>query len=441
MSVKTRLKSIAERAPAPLARLLAYVPFSVRLGPGYVRTLRLAAGMTSARACDVRAWAFPKLKAIVRRAYEETAFYRAFYDARGYDPSRLRTFEHFQDIPIVTKADLREFGLEDRSTPAPRRMLINTGGTSGQPLAFHVDGEAFAREWAHMHLIWGRAGYHYRDLKLTMRGRNLGGDVLRYNAVHNEYIINTYADRSAVADALYELLKRRRIQWIHGYPSIVSEIISSLADIRPEAMRGLQRNLKGVLLGSEFPAPHYVEPLKRTLGVQMTAWYGHSEMCVLAYEDASNHYVPLHSYGFVEALDGSDGQRLIGTSYWNTASPFIRYDTGDLVQAEVRDGVVESFAVAAGRTGDFVIDGRGMRIALTALIFGRHHPAFDRCRHVQVRQVQPGKLELLVVPGDKTVGIPEIMSGFDFSNVELKVSPVLLSEPVRSEAGKIRLLV
>lgn len=442
MSARLRLKQLAEKAPLPLALALARVPFAVRFGAPYVRSTALARSLNSASVAGVRAWAFPRLQTVVRSAYENTPFYRSFYKARGYDPANLKTFEHFQDVPIVTKADLAAVATDQRSSASSSRMLVNTGGTSGEPLVFYIDSQAFAREWAHMHLIWGRAGYSYRDLKLTMRGRNLGDATLQFNPVHNEYILNTYKPRADMVDAVRELLKRRNIGWIHGYPSIVSDVVASLEDADPSLTELLRRSLKGVLLGSEFPAPQYAEPIQRILGVKITSWYGHSEMCVLAYEESPNRYVPLHSYGFVEAVkDSNDGQRLLGTSYWNAASPFIRYDTGDVVSAETHDGIVSAFSIQSGRVGDFVIDGRGVKIPLTALIFGRHHAAFDRIRHVQVRQSEPGRIDLLIVPGTSSLSPSEIMSGFDFSDVDLQVTPVLLTHPVRSDAGKIRLLV
>lgn len=402
---------------------------------------KVARDLDEAPATRTREWAFPNLKSIVEHAYRHNLCYRTICQRHGFHPERFTSFEHFQDVPIIAKSDLREFDLDDRSVAAPGRMLANTGGTSGEPLAFYLDRQAFAREWAHMHFIWKRAGYHYRDVKLTMRGRNMGERLLRYNPVHNEWIVNTYADRKAIFSALSTLMDREEIRWLHGYPSIVSEIVSDMSASDTDTTEKLRSHLKGVLLGSEFPAAQYVEPLRRVLGVEPTAWYGHSEMCVLAYDKGENHYIPMHSYGFVEAVGDNGNQRLLGTSYWNKASPFIRYDTGDRISADVEQGIVQSFSVAAGRVGDFVIDREGRRIALTALIFGRHHAAFSKIRHVQVRQTAPGKIELLLVRGEEPLTSDELMKGFDFSNVALAVTPVLLDEPIRTENGKLRLLV
>lgn len=442
MSIRLRLKPLVEDIPAPLGKLAAAIPFEWRFGSIYSLMAKITRDLDSASLPTVRAWTFLKLKSIVEHAYQHNLFYRTICQRHGFYPENFKTFEHFQDAPIVTKEDLRGFDLDNRSCLSSGRMLINTGGTSGEPLAFYIDNQAFAREWAHMHFIWERAGYNYRDVKLTMRGRNLNKRLLKFNPVHNEWIVNTYAHRQTVLSALSALIGRERIRWIHGYPSIVSEMLQDMAKLDKAAVEKLRFGLKGVLLGSEFPAPQYVEEIKHILGIKPTAWYGHSEMCVLAYEKGTNRYIPMHSYGFVEAI-GDDGteQRLLGTSYWNTATPFIRYDTGDRVSAEVEQGVVKYFSICSGRIGDIVIDRNGAGIALTALIFGRHHAAFNKVRHVQVRQTAHGKIELLVVPGTETLTAGELMKDFDFSNVALDVSLVLMDTPVRTNSGKIRLLV
>jgi len=425
-----------------LAKLVARTPYGLRFGPVYGETAKLAEKIDSAPILEIKSWAFPRLKRIVDRSFRECTAYRTFYQRRGYHPDKLATMEHFQDVPIVTKADLQEFTVEERSLPSAGKMLVNTGGTSGAPLAFHVDGDAFAREWAHMHLIWGRVGYHYRDVMMTMTGRNLGDELVRYNPVHNEWIVNTYADRASLCRALSNLLRKEKVKWIQGYPSIVAELVSTLSKYDSATLASLGSGVRGVLFASEYPTPQYTEIVKRGLNVPTLSWYGHSEMCILAYQDRSDRYIPLHSYGLVEAVpDGADDERLIGTSYWNTASPFIRYDAGDRISSLKEGELLRSFAITAGRVGDFVVDRNGARISLTSLIIGRHHEAFGKIRHVQVRQQSPGVIELLIVPQVEGVSGEELMHGFDFSSVQIEAVPVFISEPVRTAAGKIKLLV
>ena len=164
---RLRLRDAFSRVPYPLARPLVHVPFRLRLGAAYTLAARRADEFERASDAAREAFVFSRLQAIVPYAYAHTAFYRCWYD-RHFVPERLRSFAHFQDVPIVTKQDFREFTLESRTGNTQGALRLNTGGTSGEPLDFLVDRDAFAREWAHMHAIWAAAGYVQTDLKRSI---------------------------------------------------------------------------------------------------------------------------------------------------------------------------------------------------------------------------------------------------------------------------------
>ena len=434
---------VAKLLPAPLGQLASIIPFSWRLGRQY-----------AASRADIREFAtldpeakkgqtFHRFRSIVEYAYYNNSFYGALYRRSGLDLDRLRRFEDVERVPIVTKADLQACELEVRSTPQPGRIAINTGGTSGQPLAFYVDRHAAAREWAHMHTIWDEVGYKPTHLRLTFRGLNLGQDVLRYSAANNEFFANTYKDVSSVAGAVMNLARRRRIAFIHGYPSAIYQFSSFCASQAPELVALLRRSLRGVMLGSEYPAPQYRAVIESTFGVPTISWYGHSEMAVLAYE-ASQEYVyePMHTYGLCEASSSGSTVRLVGTSFYNTASPFIRYDTGDSITPEIERGLLARFQIAEGRVGDFILDRTGQRISLTALVFGRHHAIFSKARFIQVQQEAPGRARILVTTDPRmAVDAIDWSKEFDCSGVDIAFQFVAVEHPVRSPAGKVLLRV
>src|SRR5690606_11174495 len=125
--------------------------------------------------------------------------------------------------------------------------------------------------------------------------------------------------------------------------------------------------------------------------------------------------------GFAEALPTEEKgiYRLVCTSFYNRAHPFIRYDTGDLVSVVENDGFGLSFKVAEGRIGDFITDRAGNRHALTAITLGRHHEAFNHLQHLQVRQDDDGGVTILVVPKNAQVSLDLIRSGLDLYDLDL----------------------
>lgn len=441
MSILLSLKSRAEHIPPWAGRIMAGVPYSMRLGRMYKQSRADIAYIESLSIPELKAEIARRVRRVVSAAYQSNLFYRRLYEDSGVLTNHIQTFDDLSRLPIVRRDDLKRVPLPARSNPRPGCMMVNTGGTSGESLHFLADRRAFAREWGHVHFIWETLGYRTTDLKLTFRGKNLGKEPIRYNAVHNEYLVNAYCPCTQVIEAVRQVAGR--IRFIHGYPSSIYEFVRRCREEASDVLATLRARVKGVLLASEYPAPLYRELIAEALGVPSISWYGHSEMAILAYEVEPYVYVPLHSYGFCEAVKSSDGTyRLVGTSYHNTVSPFIRYDTGDLVAPEFEGGLLRSFRIAEGRVGDFVIDAAGNRVSLTALIFGRHHLAFEDAKFVQICQEKAGQAMLLVTMNSGSdLGEKELAARFDLSNVDIDFSLRVLSEPIRSVTGKVPLRV
>lgn len=94
------------------------------------------------------------------------------------------------------------------------------------------------------------------------------------------------------------------------------------------------------------------------------------------------------------------------------------------------------------------MDKHGKKIPLTALIFGRHHKAFDVADYIQIGQTEPGKATLYVtMKNDKTGQTHFIKTDsnlsrlFDLSNVDLDFDFKILAQPVRTAMGKLKLRV
>lgn len=434
--MKEAFKKFADQIPYPLGKFLGKTPMSVRLG-GHYKTFEK---LTTTSWATLRESQLEQLNNLVRFANNETEFYRHHFEASGHHPKHIKTLEETSSIPLVSKADFQRYSLEDRSVRRLALKKSNTGGTTGQPLDFYLEKTAYAREWAHMHAIWATLGYRYTDEKITIRGKNIGSRFYKYNFNQNEFLINAYAPLQENLDACRELITKRNIKWIHGYPSSVYSFLRELESVDAVLFEILISKIQGVFLGSEFPAPQYRNYIERHCGLKSISWYGHSEMAVLApeREPGSGIYYPFHSYGYAEAVPDGDTFRLVATSTHNFATPFIRYDTGDLIEPTFKDGLLECFRIKEGRNSDSVIDKNGRSISLTGLIFGRHHQAFDHSEHVQVRQPAPGTIEILVTSKENRESWAEL---FDFSNAFFDVSFTQIDSPVRTPLGKVQLLL
>jgi phenylacetate-CoA ligase len=431
MNIRLRLKRAAENLPYSVGKLACHVPYAVRLGRGYNTFSRLANYYEKATPQERRSYTLAKLNHIVDFAQANIPFYQRLY---GHAPINIHTLEDFEALPTITKTEVRKYTME--STGA---MLINTGGTTGEPLSFYLDKNAWAREWAHMHFIWGLRGYAPTDLMVTMLGKDLGNSLYRYNAVHNEIRINPYLFFQSHAGELFDLFRKLPVKYFQGYPSSTYHFFRELElALDEERRRLISSKIRCLLFSSEFPMPHMVDYLENTWRFQHLSWYGHSEMCVLAYAGDNNlNYRPFVTYGYAENIDGM----LHGTSFHNFSMPLIRYATGDLVESVQNDaGMMESFSITEGREGDFVEDKTGRRISLTALVFGRHHEIFNHADYLQISQAERGEVTFYVsFVGEPTIASSDVHRYFDLVGLDFDFHFVFLKNPILTKSGKLKL--
>lgn len=440
----TNLKNAAQNIPASYGTILSNAPFGLRLGLNYYKTyFRANSEKRKLKNID-HDLLFNRLKRLLNKSLE-IEFYREHYKKNGFKPGQFKSLENWRDVPVVTKSDFREYDIYKRSIAQKGSFRVNTGGTSGSPLEFFLDKRAFAREWAHMHLLWESHGYRKNHIKITFRGKSFGTRFpLKYNAVHNEFVVNASSPMELVVNEIISISSKYSIRWVHGYPSLISEFANTFFDIKPDELLNFRANLYGVLLGSEFPADIYRHSIQNLLSNNICCWYGHSEMAILAYETSYGVYQAFPSYGFAEALadDRSNSSRLVVTSFQNFCHPFIKYDTGDLVEPLSKPFQPLVFRVSEGRVGEFILDRFGKKHSLTAIIFGRHHSAFDSISHIQIRQIADGYAEVLITPLSRTsLNLDSVSQGFDFSNIPIDFVFKFIEKPIRTSAGKIRLKV
>ena len=434
MSIKQTVKGLIERVPFPIGRLMARVPFSVRLGSVYSQMRAECERIERDGISAQEEYALKKFRYVFEFARQKFPCYRELYQKAGVLDLEVKSLADVAKIPTIDKTWARAHFQEFHGA-----YRLNTGGSSGEPTAFWADKNCWAREWAHMHTIWEMLGYDYHDLKLAIRGKNLGRRSFAYNPVHNEYVINTYLSVKDYASKLERLFAKRDVKWFHGYPSSIYQFILECEEaFGKDGVRCLFKGVRGLLLSSEFPLPYMKEKFNE-YGLKWISWYGHTEMCVLAYDkNCNNRYRPFATYGLAEVVDG----HLIGTSFHNFDMPLIRYDTGDLVEAtKVSEaGLVEEFAIKEGRSGDFIEDKNGKKIPLTALIFGRHHRVFDVADYVQIGQKEAGKATLYVtMRGGVVAG--DLAKLFDLTNVDIDFEVKVVDKPIRTKAGKLGLRV
>ena len=388
---------------------------------------------------------FKKTKKIVLYAQTHNNFYKRFYKESQFDGRNLKNFEDLHRIPIVSKALLRERKsecLKGNKNSIPD----NTGGTSGSTLSFFIDKKQLAKEKFYIEKIFSLINCRPKNTRIVFRGSNvLKDEYCGYDPKSDSYLMNTYKGFEGMEDQLNKIFSKRDISFIHGYPSAIYQFTKHLQKTKnAKLVEIVQKKIKGILYGSEYPAPTYRESIENFFNVPSISWYGHSEKVILASEVPNQPYIyrPFHTYGWVENVKNEQGSySLIGTNYHNLDSPVIRYDSGDLISpVEKEEGILRSFKISEGRIGEFIYDKFKNPISLTALIFGRHHDAFNEVDFVQIHQEKIGYATLFITFSGKEQ-IKDINLKFDLSNVDIIFDFKIIKKPYRTSLGKVPLLI
>jgi len=445
MSFVPIIKNVVQNFPEPLGFVISHIPYSLRpgFGKGYKNHRHDMIYYDKLNQLDKKHFIFQRVYKIVDYAIHNVEFYKQFYKTYGFSLTHLKSFEDIKNIPIVTKKDLVSVGIEKRSALQKGRYIQNTGGSSGQTLEFYITPNLISQEWAHMHKIWEKVGYRQRYLKLGFGGMNLKEKPICYDGLRHQYSVNIYKSFQEVSALLSKILSRLDIKYIHGYPSAIYEF-ACFCENDSELLRSLSAKLKGCFLASEYPNPIFRNKIESVFSIPTVSWYGHTERAILAWEKEQPFvYHPFQTYGYCEAVVDSDGKnKLIGTSYLNMSSPFIRYDTGDMVEpVDNEKGLLKSFRIEAGREGDFITDKRGKKIPLTGFIFGRHHKIFEIAQYVQIMQKVSGKASVFVTPRKELSGDITWQKWFDSEGVDIVLDFKIIEKPVRSPSGKVVLKI
>lgn len=443
MGLAVFLKNNLKNIPVSIGKKINLIPYTKRPGIGTIYSSRKLDinEVSNFSVSEKQKFVLNRFISLLTFSYENIKFYKEFYDKNEFHPSQIKSFDDIQKIPIITKSILNEYNIEDRSFQRPGRYIVNTGGSSGNPFGFYIEPTSMGHEWAHMHSIWEKLGYKPADLKIVFGGRSDVKECVEYDVVRNHFAVDIYADYKKIAEKLKIILKKHPVKYLHGYPSSIYDFAVFCEEHDQELRTLLSEQLIGAFLGSEYPHKHYRKKIESVFGIKTISWYGHTERAVLAYEkDKQFEYSPFLTYGFGEAIKNKDENfELISTSYYNFASPLIRYNTEDIIEEPIiSNGILDCFKIIKGREGEFVVDKTGKKINLTGLIFGRHHEIFNYAKFIQVKQIREGIIEIHYV---SEISVFDAKKYFDAENLNFDIKFVKKTEATKSISGKISLLI
>ena len=302
-----------------------------------------------------------RLKVILSHANQTIPFYR-----------KLNLNSNIFEFPVVNKAVFRDNLSEfvDKNHIKKYKKVF-TSGSTGTPFSSYQDKEKIRRNTADTIFFGSLVGYSFGEKLLYIKLWNS----VNYKSFWSRFKQNidcidvTNQSSSYIENTTIRVAKKSRKIHMLAYASYYDQLLKYLKD------RGLKLdNLGSALAMSESLSANTKNQLKEYLNVEVYSRYSNVENGIIAQQvpwSKGKFLVNTASY-YVEILDLEEdipvplGQlgRIVVTDYFNTAMPFLRYDTGDLavMDYDSSDNCFY-FTEVVGRKMDLVFDTKGRPVS------------------------------------------------------------------------------
>lgn len=271
---------------------------------------------------------------IVQFHLRHNAFYRSLAGNGAY--------EKWEDLPVMRKVDFQRPLAERLSEGySQKQVFINkTSGSSGDPMVFAKDKPCHALIWAN---IMRRFGWYGIDFNHSLQARFYGQPmdlvprtVLRVkDFLSSRYRFSIFDFSDAGIEKILRKFRSTKFDYINGYTSSIVQMAHYLKR-KNLILKDLCPTLRVCIVTSEMLFDEDRELLTKYLGVPVVNEYGASEVDVIAIENPHGRWLVNAETCYVEIVDddskpvphGQQG-RILVTSLYNFAHPFIRYEVGD----------------------------------------------------------------------------------------------------------------
>ena len=253
------------------------------------------------------------------------------------------TFNTWNDLPIMTKKDFQKPLLERLSNGfSSKNVYVNkTSGSSGDPFIFAKDKFSHALTWAN---IINRFGWHGIDFNSSYQARFygipldfIGNRKERFkDFLSNRLRFSIFDLSDVVLEEFLQQFKTKKFDYINGYTSSIV-LFAKFLQQKNIVLKSICPTLKVCVVTSEMLFEEDKILLEKQFGIPVVNEYGASELDLIAFQNPDGEWQVNSETLFVEILDdennvlsyGKEG-RVVITSLFNKAHPFIRYDIGDI---------------------------------------------------------------------------------------------------------------
>ncbi len=252
-----------------------------------------------------------------------------------------KSISSWNDIPIITKKEIRNKNIITPHFSAKDLYKSKTSGSSGKPLIYVKDKLCHAMTWAYINKCYNDIDIAYgKDLQARFYAIPLEGAEY-YTEKFKDFVsarkrLLIYNLSDEYIHQYLNVFKKSSFKYLYGYTNSIMIFAKYLAKNKIDITK-ICPSLQCCIVTSELCTPEDKQFLQETFNLNVYNEYGASELALVAMDSKDTHW-PLNTFElFIEVLnddnqpvkDGDSG-RLVITSLYNKAMPFIRYDLGDI---------------------------------------------------------------------------------------------------------------
>lgn len=284
---------------------------------------------------------------------------------------------NWYNLPVIKKNDF-QISLKDRLSDgftSKNCHIHKTSGSSGTPLIFAKDKYTHAMSWAN---FMDRYSWYGIDAATSKQAR-FYGITLNGFGYYKERFKDILGNRFRfsvfdLSDKQLEWSVRKfestTFQYINGYTSVIVQLAKFLKE-KDIVLKAICPTLKLCIVTAEMLFEDDKILLEKQLGVPVANEYGSAELSLIAFNNTNNKWIVNTEGLFIEILDDSDKPvpngtegRIVVTSLYNVAHPFIRYDIGDIGALDESSTPKKPILkTVKGRTSDIAILPSGKKAA------------------------------------------------------------------------------
>ncbi len=285
--------------------------------------------------------------------------------------------DDWNSVPIITKTGFQQ-PLKNRLSQGftTKNIYTNkTSGSSGTPLIFAKDKFCHALTWSNF-----IDRYNWFDINLdSSKQARFYGIPLNKTGYYKERIKDFLGNRFRfsvfdMSDESLEIVLKKfsntKFNYINGYTSAIV-VFAKFLQKKNIILKDICPTLNACIVTAEMLFENDEKLLEKQLGIPIINEYGCAELGLIAFNNEEGEWNVNNEDLFIEILDennqplplGEEG-KIVVTSLYNKAHPFIRYELGDFgtlsENSSVKKPILKNLL---GRTSDFAILPSGKKAA------------------------------------------------------------------------------